>query len=547
MSTSTTFRAVLGPAALPLVLLALPIACGDSTETATSSATTSASSTGAGGAGGESSSATSGTGGSGTGGSAPNACEAYFTGITEQYPDAGALGACDAVAAAQPIVSALMNLDGLTIDNDGKTMTPCIAAKCDGSYVYVATNALPHYDFVQTTPNALVESPTVYRIPMAPVPIGNNVQADDVANIKGCSAAYTQYLANPNQGTQSEPGGYCNAGQGNDYLVEGNGAGKTYYHKIECLGVTGFVIAGSPIYGPNEGGMPDPYGNPIFYMPDTAAEPYIPANLNQGAALDLCGGHTAMSMHYHGVSDACFERDGSGKPARSGAEGMSLWDFQAGLDSPCTEESGIVGFGLDGVPIKGTCVCVARAADGSCSDVRRARSSYVYEGLAAWGNSPNEAQALGVEGKTCASDDDCCSGANCDFQCTYAVFDDAASPYGTTADKRCVLMDYSWCTSQYMDRSAADTSGADFVYLDRCNGFEGPDGYSYHATLSFPFLPACYKYEPQAAPGGGGMMGQGGGGGGMLPGCQPGQTMMCCGDGVCDGPETAQNCAADCP
>jgi hypothetical protein len=35
--------------------------------------------------------------------------------------------------------------------------------------------------------------------------------------------------------------------------------------------------------------------------------------------------------------------------------------------------------------------------------------------------------------------------------------------------------------------------------------------------------------------------------GGMLPMCQPGQTSMCCGDGMCDGPETKTNCPADCP
>ncbi len=37
-----------------------------------------------------------------------------------------------------------------------------------------------------------------------------------------------------------------------------------------------------------------------------------------------------------------------------------------------------------------------------------------------------------------------------------------------------------------------------------------------------------------------------GGGGPAAADCEPGQTSGCCGDGVCDGPETVDNCAADC-
>ncbi len=33
---------------------------------------------------------------------------------------------------------------------------------------------------------------------------------------------------------------------------------------------------------------------------------------------------------------------------------------------------------------------------------------------------------------------------------------------------------------------------------------------------------------------------------GEIPACAQGQTERCCGDGTCDGPETAENCAADC-
>src|SRR5690349_11337363 len=50
---------------------------------------------------------------------------------------------------------------------------------------------------------------------------------------------------------------------------------------------------------------------------------------------------------------------------------------------------------------------------------------------------------------------------------------------------------------------------------------------------------------PPMMSGSGSGMGPGGGMGNPAP-CMPGQTMMCCGDGACDGPETADNCAADC-
>lgn len=95
--------------------------------------------------------------------------------------------------------------------------------------------------------------------------------------------------------------------------------------------------------------------------------------------------------------------------------------------------------------------------------------------------------------------------------------------------------------------------------LDECNGRFGatpefPCGiYHYYITDSYPFIQRCVKGTAPAGSnpmGGGDPMGggnpMGGGAGGGPPACQPGQT-MCCGDGVCDGPETKDNCAADCP
>ncbi len=92
----------------------------------------------------------------------------------------------------------------------------------------------------------------------------------------------------------------------------------------------------------------------------------------------------------------------------------------------------------------------------------------------------------------------------------------------------------AWTAYQYSAKAGAE-------YLDRCNGHVGPEGdYHYHSTSGFPYTIGCYMGTPGATGGGGG------GGGGTPPSCTPGQT-MCCGDGVCGGPETSTNCAADCP
>jgi YHYH protein len=92
--------------------------------------------------------------------------------------------------------------------------------------------------------------------------------------------------------------------------------------------------------------------------------------------------------------------------------------------------------------------------------------------------------------------------------------------------------------------------------LDACNGRkdvtpEFPCGiYHYYITDTYPFIQRCVMGTPT----GGGEMGGPDGGmgmeppdGGQLPTCMPGQTSMCCGDGVCEGPETHANCPQDCP
>jgi len=78
--------------------------------------------------------------------------------------------------------------------------------------------------------------------------------------------------------------------------------------------------------------------------------------------------------------------------------------------------------------------------------------------------------------------------------------------------------------------------------LDECNGRIGvtpefPDGiYYYMVTDEFPYFSRCLKGDFTSQ------------GEGELPSCDevpPG--MLCCGDGICGGPETSSNCPVDCP
>jgi len=514
-----------------LTLLSIP-ACVDGSADETGSTGPSPTSTG-----GETPT-TGNTAETGDTGWTPSTCYDGWDELTDRYPDAGALQDCAVVPGGLAVQRSLLVVDGLTIDNDGQSLQPCVEARCDANYAYIASNDLPHYDYVQTTPNALVEAPGIYRIALAPTLPGAAIAADPASIQSGCGDAYAQYLDDPGQATPAEPSGLCNAAQGGalEYLRETLESGETpTYAKILCLGGIGVIVNGVTANGPNEATFPDPYGNPVFGMPEVAGD------FDQTAFLDLCGGHSGGSMHYHGLNAACFEQAADGTPATSYATASQAWDVPQMLTGACDEPSAVLGWSLDGYPIQGPCVCTARDGE-TCTEVKRARSAWVYDGLGGWGADPGEDVALAVEGAECNDDNVCCPGgqAGCDFRCAPVLVGND-DPDGSSVEHRCALLDYAWCTHQYVDRSLH--AGGDFVYLDRCNGYDGPDGYAYHATASFPYLQGCYRGVPNLAPMGGMMMPDEGG---MdPPTCQPGQ-QMCCGDDVCGGPETADNCPEDC-
>lgn len=270
---------------------------------------------------------------------------------------------------------------------------PYLNAYCTSTELIVEANGIPGYEFQELTPNGLAAQDYEWHIPLEPTE-----------------------LATP--------------------------------ESIPLLGAAGIAINGLPIYGPNEGPFPDPYGDPVY-----------------NGIMDFCMGHTggAADYHYHALLVECL---------------TALADE--------AEPDPVIGYSFDGYPIYGPRGCV----DAECTEIVEHQSGWEVTG----------------------------------------------DP--TT---------YAWDNYTYVEKS-------DPIYMDECNGHVGPDGdYHYHATAGFPYILGCYHGEPTANMGAG--MGDtggetGGDTGGMDPDgdppmCEPGQ-MMCCGDGVCGGPETPENCEADC-
>ncbi len=418
-------------------------------------------------------------------------CGGMWDEITTLYPTATNVGSCSGIAAAQSIINSLMDVSGIYITPRGGSATQsCLEYRCDSTYVYVASNNLGHYQYSSNNPRPSSQTRSLYRIPMQRTAVATPGTAQNAATLTGCTDAYDQYLTAPDTGTLGEPSGYCLASpmQTTKYLYDDAvGGARTYYRKVNCLITNGFVNSGVQLISSTEAGNGN-YGGPAVYFPDTAGQSY--EGTSSGVpSLDLCGAHG----HHHAVNDRCFKLDTDRTPLYTYSQATSTFNFQNWIDSACTEVSGIVGYMFDGTPIKGPCVCMLRDGQGNCTSIKRLRSSYVYAGLGAWGNDPDEAAALGLEGTACSSDSDC---NNSHFQCSWSVFADNSAAGGTVTAKRCMLVDYAWCTNAYVDRNATDTSATNFVYLDRCNGITSADGYAYHATGSFPYVPSCLRYEP---------------------------------------------------
>lgn len=174
----------------------------------------------------------------------------------------------------------------------GQYDMPWIDVSCHEDTVTVLSNGLPHYTFQPMTPNALQSQDFMWTFPLHP-----------------------EVAATPTD--------------------------------IPLLGTVGMAINGCPIYGPNEGPFPDPYGDPIY-----------------NDIMDWNQGHTGGSgdYHFHALLTSTFYPD-----------------YVDGEISP------ILGYGLDGFPVYGPYGC----GDADCTEIVKFESSWEATGdptTYAWDN-----------------------------------------------------------------------------------------------------------------------------------------------------------------
>ena len=180
---------------------------------------------------------------------------------------------------------------------------PVLGIACSDDTRVVTSNGIPHYTYQSMTPNGLSEQNFTWEVPLNPV-----------------------------------------------VAVETSA--------IPCLGSVGYTINGIPVYGPNEGPFPDPYGDPI-------------AN----GVMDWCLGHTGgdADYHYHGILETCMAIEAT------------------------ESASPVLGFALDGFPIYGPRGCL----DEACEDVVTFVSGWDADG----------ATAIGCTSDSECSDDRVCAAA----------------------------------------------------------------------------------------------------------------------------------------
>ena len=182
---------------------------------------------------------------------------------------------------------------------------PTLSVTCANDIFTVASNGITHYTFQSITPNPLSAQNYNWQIPRNPTP----------------AAAVSD---------------------------------------IPLLGEVGIAANGLPFYGPNEGPMPDFYGDPIF-----------------NAITDDNMGHTAMrgDYHYHTLLVETF------------------WP-----NVTSTEPSPIIGYAFDGFPIYGPRGCL----DTACTQVVEFESGW-------------DAIASRWDKDSCNTSADCATGYLCNF------------------------------------------------------------------------------------------------------------------------------------
>ena len=147
---------------------------------------------------------------------------------------------------------------------------PYVGVTCTSDELVVQANGVPHYEYVDMTPNGLQAKDHEWSVTLDPALTGD--QED-----------------------------------------------------VPLLGVIAFTLTGLPIYGPNEGAFPDPYGDPVY-----------------NAIVDDCLGHTAQQGEYHdhALVTACVVEEWSSGPSPIIAyalDGFAVYGPTGCLDAECSE------------------------------------------------------------------------------------------------------------------------------------------------------------------------------------------------------------------
>jgi len=212
---------------------------------------------------------------------------------------------------------------------------PTLNARCEGDLFVVDTNAIPHYTFVATTPNPLVEQNYQYKITRNP----QVAQATTKLPLLGTAgfAVNGMPFFGPNEGAQPPDEAYGDPiYNGLMDACEGHTAYTYHYHSmsVKCLStnslvaepwmnpdppaneaspIVGWALDGFPIYGPQEctdeacsqvvvlksgyAQTGDPHSNAwdAYTWQDHPGDPSF---------LDECNGHTGPGgdYHYHATS-----------------------------------------------------------------------------------------------------------------------------------------------------------------------------------------------------------------------------------------------------
>ncbi len=118
----------------------------------------------------------------------------------------------------------------------GAYAKPTLDVECEGDTLIVRSNGIPHYEFVQITPNPLIVSNRIYRISLSP-----------------------KLAEKPTP--------------------------------IPLLGTVGVAINGIPFFGPNEGGIPFPgFGDPIYNSIMDACMGHTAREYHYHALVEACLG-----------------------------------------------------------------------------------------------------------------------------------------------------------------------------------------------------------------------------------------------------------------